>query len=275
MINLKIKPKKISEETEQKLGKIIDEFSKEHKYIKLDENAKNELRKAVSKHKVSFRMVLSLRRAIIREKVILRHGKLRRLIKVIQREYEEKKDKDYNIIINLSNKYEFSPLNIFRVMFESKNFNKNKIKIILKNPDNYLDKIDTNQVKLAIKYDLVSSVDQELQSKLAEEFERDIEKILKQKNIKYKTQEELVKEQFKKYGKPIITPDFLIESDLYINRHKVNWIDAKNFYGANLETLKYHLEKQVAKYIKAYGDGLLVFKYGFSEKIKINNVSLL
>ena len=36
----------------------------------------------------------------------------------------------------------------------------------------------------------------------------------------------------KKYNKAINTPDFLILSNLEINGIKINWIDAKNFYGA-------------------------------------------
>ena len=62
--------------------------------------------------------------------------------------------------------------------------------------------------------------------------------------VRFKTQEDLTKEQMEKYGRPINTPDFLILSDFYINNKKINWIDAKNFYGANTFLIKKKLENR-------------------------------
>ena len=85
----------------------------------------------------------------------------------------------------------------------------------------------------------------------------------------------LTEEQIKLYGKPINTPDFLILSDLFINDKKINWIDAKNFYGANTFLINKKIKKQVSKYINQYGFGCIMFSLNFSEKLKFNDVLLI
>ena len=58
------------------------------------------------------------------------------------------------------------------------------------------------------------------------------ENFLIKSKIKYKTQDDLAREQKEKYGHAISTPDFYIIDDLYINNVKIKWIDAKNFFGS-------------------------------------------
>ena len=82
-------------------------------------------------------------------------------------------------------------------------------------------------------------------------------------------------EQIEKYGKPINTPDFLILSDFYINNKKINWIDAKNFYGANTFLIRKKIKKQVRKYINEYGYGSIFFSLNFSSKLNFDNVLLI
>ena len=93
--------------------------------------------------------------------------------------------------------------------------------------------------------------------------------------VSFKTQDQLVKEQTEQYGRPIITPDFLILSDLEINGQKIKWIDAKNFYGANTILIRKSINKQSYKYIKEYGTGTIIFSLGFSDALKFDNTLLL
>jgi hypothetical protein len=128
---------------------------------------------------------------------------------------------------------------------------------------------------LAIENDVYALIDQSQIQKDSEKFELDIKKILDQNNIKYKTQEELVVEQIKNHGMPINTPDFLIKSDLYINGRKINWIDAKNFYGSNVPFVSDKIKKQTEKYVKTWGPGSIIFSLGFNEKLHYNNIILI
>lgn len=85
-------------------------------------------------------------------------------------------------------------------------------------------------------------------------FEKVIEEILIKKGIKYKTQEELAKEQKEKYGRAVSTPDFEIDHPEY------KWIDAKNYYGTdNLQFFWKKMREQIKKY---QGKGILVFALG-------------
>jgi len=140
---------------------------------------------------------------------------------------------------------------------------------------NKLNDFDSKQLIFAIENDIFNKVVQTSQIENSENFEIEVGNFLKKHNIKFKTQDDLVKEQIEKYGRPINTPDFLILSEFYINNKKINWIDAKNFYGANTYLVKKKIKKQVKKYINKYGDGSIFFSLNFSEKLNFNNVMLV
>ena len=175
----------------------------------------------------------------------------------------------------ISRKYDLSPILILKNIF-SNNFSKEKIKDFFYGKQlNKLNKFDLEQLNFAKENDIFNKVDQTEQIKNSENFELEIRKFLIKNKIKFKTQNELAKEQIKKYGKTINTPDFLILSDFYINDKKINWIDAKNFYGANTFLIKKNIQKQITKYIDEFGFGSIIFSLNFSEKLYFDNVILI
>jgi hypothetical protein len=182
---------------------------------------------------------------------------------------------DYNNNINIYNlcmKYDISPLNILRYIFKNK-YNK-KIKDLTIN-ENILTTRDKNELESAKLLDSYALINQDIILENSQLFEKKIELILQQNKIKYKTQEQLVKEQIKLYNRPINTPDFLILSELFINNIKINWIDAKNFYGANTHYNKYKIKKQTVKYINTYNTGCIVFNLGFSSDLNFKKILLV
>ena len=62
---------------------------------------------------------------------------------------------------------------------------------------------------------------------------------------------------------------------MYVNNKKVNWIDAKNFYGANTDFNKKNIKKQSKKYVEQLGNGCIIFKYGFSSKLNFKDIVLV
>ena len=138
-----------------------------------------------------------------------------------------------------------------------------------------LSEFDVKQIEFVKKYDIFNKLDQSNQANRSEEFELLIEKFLIKNNVKYKTQNQLSKEQIKKFGRPVNTPDFLIQSELFINNKKINWIDAKNFYGANTFLINKKINKQIKKYVKSYGFGSIIFSLNFSEMLHFHNVLLI
>jgi hypothetical protein len=134
-------------------------------------------------------------------------------------------------VLKLSTKFNISPMTIIRFVFD--NLYHMKLKELL--GSNSLSLYDKEQFNQAEKNDIYVTLDQADQSEQSIKFEKQIEDFLIKNNVDYKTQEQLTEEQKIKYGKAINTPDFLITSELIINSKKVNWIDAKNFYGSNIE----------------------------------------
>jgi hypothetical protein len=90
--------------------------------------------------------------------------------------------------------------------------------------------------------------------------------------LQFKTQEHLEKEQMKEFGYLISTPDFLFEKPLH---GKYKWIDAKNFYGANVRFIKKKIIKQAQKYVVNHGPGIIVFHHGCNEIYNIPDVLFL
>ena len=62
---------------------------------------------------------------------------------------------------------------------------------------------------------------------------------------------------------------------MYINDIKINWIDAKNFYGSNIRFTKQKTIKQISKYINEYGTGTIIYKLGFSDKLEFEKTVLM
>jgi hypothetical protein len=203
---------------------------------------------------------------------MIRHEKLVNNTKKLYDKFKNNKS-----IMYLSKKYDFAPLMLIRQFLKYNGYDKKKIKNMLKEPEKIKD-INLKNDLIFIKENELDVFTQENKShseKNAIEFEKQIGKFLSKYSIKFKTQEDLAKEQIIKYGKAINTPDFLILSKFTINGKQINWIDAKNFYGAKSWFIKFSLKNQIIKYIKEWGFGAIVFSQGVSSELKINNDNVI
>jgi hypothetical protein len=230
----------------------------------------NELRKM---KKIDIKTLIKLvRNAYIQENILMSYKNLVNMLPKFASAF-----KNGTSIMDLAKKHDFAPLMVSRQLLKYNGYDKQSIKKMLKHPDLITDKRLREDV-IFIKenrLDMFTQTNKTESEKNALEFEYKIGKFLTSKSVKFKTQEELAKEQIAKYGKAINTPDFLIISDFSINNKPIKWIDAKNFYGAKSWFIKLSIEKQVKKYIKEWGNGAIVFSQGFSEKLEINNHSML
>lgn len=209
-------------------------------------------------------IILSIRANIMRNHMIKNHKKVvSSKLKITE---------DYNDglgVLELSTKYDGSPLNILRLIFANK-YKKKLTQLIGKKK--ILSARDNEQLELAIDNDLYALINQDEVLKKSTEFELQIQSILDNLGIKYKTQEQLAQEQIEESDKATNTPDFLILDDLWINGMKINWIDAKNFYGLNTPYLKSRIKSQTKKYLDAWGSGSIIFCLGFNSKLKIPGI---
>ncbi len=226
--------------------------------------------KLIKKYPIlSPKIIRSLRSQYVNDTVIKNYHKVKPDILI--QEYEKIP------IAELAKKYNLPPVTLLRIIFDKRQQpssmrNKNKFSNIINKTDPSLTNYDKEQIDLAIKNDIFSIVDNQKQLEKSLLFEKQIEKLLKTHNIKYKTQDELSQEQIKLNGHAISTPDFLlIDSNLFIYNMKINWIDAKNFYGANTDFLKKKTRDQIKKYIKLYGSGCIIFRLGVSEELNFDD----
>ena len=126
-------------------------------------------------------------------------------------------------------------------------------------------------IKKVIDNDIFNTTKQDIIKEYATKFEKKIEYSIDNiYKLKYKTEDQLKEEQKIKYGRAILTPDIYLMSDLYINNIKINWIDAKNYYGANTKIIVRNLKKQIDKYYKILGSGAIIFSLGYSSEL--NNI---
>jgi hypothetical protein len=242
-------------------------------YKKLNDKQIDKLNRYIIKKKLSLQIedILSIRSAHMTIKIMKNSYRLKKLINEIYKLYEN------NISLKeITNKYDLPPIPLIKNILYKKKYSKDIVKGFFYGKKlNKLSDFDLEQLNYAIENDIFNKVVQTEQIENSENFEKAIGNFLKKHNVKFKTQDELVKEQTEKYGRPVNTPDFLILSDFYINDQKINWIDAKNFYGANTFLVKKKIKKQVKKYINEYGFGSIFFSLHFSEKLKFDNVLLV
>lgn len=243
-------------------------------YKKLSDRESKYLEKKIinnvkyAKYNINLEQIQSIRSFYIKNKMIKKHPYLLSNTQNILKDYAEKKD-----ILLISKKYDGSPLNIMRIILTQTN-SKKKIKKLFNKPE-LLDEYDYKEFEIAKNNDDFALINQYEIQKQAEQFERHIEEVLKRMGVKYKTQNELSKEQIESHGMAFSTPDFLIESELKINEHIVKWIDAKNFFGSNVSFMKTKIIDQTKKYIKNYGNGSIIFKLGFNESYYNSNILFL
>lgn len=219
------------------------------------------------KYNITIDLIKSIRSSFIKNKMINKHFSLIQNTNKIIKDYNEQKS-----ILQISKKYDGSPLNILRIILSNNN-SKEKVKKMFNKPE-LLNEYDFKQFLIAKENDDFALVNQNEILDKANLFEEDIGKILSKNNINYKTQEILAQEQIKLYGKPINTPDFLIDGTLKINDKEIKWIDAKNFYGSDIKFVKSKINEQTQKYIKTFGNGCIIFKLGFNDSY-LNNPNIL
>jgi len=270
-IILLIKSKPTQNDIEKYIIKLLNK-KPYYCYSKLDKNELNYIYNEIIQkfnYHINKNIILSIRASYIKNHIINNYKNININKKKILYDYADTNNLN---ILDISSKYDISPLNLLRFIF-NKLYSK-KITYLIKHK-NILNKHDLKQLDLAIENDIYALIDNSVILSESINYELELQKFLDKHNILYKTQDQLVEEQTQKYGRPISTPDFLIQSDLYINNIKINWIDAKNYYGANITFILDSLNKQVNKYINEYGTGCIIYKLGYNDSINIKNVILI
>ena len=212
---------------------------------------------------------LSLRSALLQQKTVYSHGRLQSKGKMLLRLYREGVT-----IVDLSKKYDFPPMNVFRVILKEMGWSKSRIKETLRAPSKFKQR-ERNEFEAAEIADRVSNVDQSITHERADLFEEVLADWFENQGVSIRRQGEMVSEQMKEHGRPVNTPDLLFLDHVEINGEPVAWIDAKHFYGADVDFQRKKISKQAMRYVDTWGQGALVFRHGFCDNLHIPGTVLL
>ena len=261
MVNINIKLKSIPIDIERR---IVDMAVKPGLYGELGNETRSRIKNTVAH--VSNEQIDSIRASYTQDKIIFSHGKLKKLAKELYNLFKK------TSIMELSRKYDFPPMAIARQFLLLKH-GKSQVKRLLKNISEIPDEKLRNEIKFIEdnKLDIYVTTNQDVSQEYAALYEKRLGEFLTSHGVAFRTQEELSEEQSSEHGRPINTPDFLIQGNLSINGKEIHWIDAKNYYGSNSWKVKYSIKKQTQKYIDEWGSGAVIFSLGFTEGLRISD----
>jgi len=220
-------------------------------------------------YKMTLEQALSLRSALLQQKTVYGHGRLRSQGKNMLRLYKEGVS-----VVDLSTRFDFPPMNIFRIILTEMRWSKSKIKESLRQPSK-LSNREREEFEAAEAADRVSNVDQGESQERADLFEDILADWFEDQGVRLRRQPEMVKEQKQDLGRPVRTPDILFLDHVEINGKPVAWIDAKHFYGADVDFQRKKMAKQMARYIEEWGSGAVVYRHGFSANLFMPGCTLL
>ncbi len=220
-------------------------------------------------YKMTLEQALSLRSALLQQKTVYGHGRLRSQGKNMLRLYKEGVS-----VVDLSTRFDFPPMNIFRIILTEMRWSKSKIKESLRQPSK-LSKRERTEFEAAEAADRVSNVDQGESQERADLFEDILADWFEDQGVRLRRQPEMVKEQKQDLGRPVRTPDILFLDHVEINGKPVAWIDAKHFYGADVDFQRKKMAKQMTRYIEEWGSGAVVYRHGFSANLFMPGCTLL
>jgi len=235
----------------------------------LEDERVDEIAEIAKDYKMTLEQALSLRSALLQQKTVYGHGRLRSQGKNMLRLYKEGVS-----VVDLSTRFDFPPMNIFRIILTEMRWSKSKIKESLRQPSR-LSERERTEFEAAEAADRVSNVDQGESQERADLFEDILADWFEEQGVRLRRQPEMVKEQKQDLGRPVRTPDILFLDHVEINGKPVAWIDAKHFYGADVGFQRKKMAKQMARYIEEWGSGAVVYRHGFSENLFMPGCTLL
>lgn len=136
--------------------------------------------------------------------------------------------------------------------------------------EQFLSKWELAELQKAKEFDVVGYSEEKQTPAM---WEQALYSFLDEHGINYVSEETLREAEMK------TTPDCLILDDFFIDGVQLRWIDVKSFYGSGLRENRHFtnsLKKQIQKYEATYVEsGAVIFKHGFSRKLRDGNPSTL
>lgn len=165
--------------------------------------------------------------------------------------------------VEIARKYDFPPVLTALLILDQNKISRRQYWKYLLDPRKVKDNRLRSELKEVAKEDIVYSPEgASKQYERGRWGERKLKEWLDEHAIPYRTENELRAI----YDK---TPDTLLKKPLEWNSSKKYWIESKATFGDPLE-IKRHLRRQLKPYAEMFGDGLVVYWFGYVEDVEIN-----
>ena len=159
-------------------------------------------------------------------------------------------------ILDIAREWKFPPVLMGQQMLGELGIPRKKVWQTFLNPDTAPDARLRQEVSDLLENDLIYSPrGMELQRERGRKGEERLQAWLEKHGIGYRTEKDL-------RGKYAKTPDALLDEPIIFFGQKLTWIESKANFGDDVE-LRKNLKRQLAPYTQIFGEGAVVYWYGY------------
>jgi hypothetical protein len=171
-------------------------------------------------------------------------------------------------ILSLSRELNFPPILLAMLIFQADRMPRKTFWKYIRDPDTcHNERIRKEILKINAADIIYSPKGMDVQEKRGQWGEKQLQEWLDIHGLKYRTEVEL-------RGKYPKTPDALLDEPMELNGVVINWIESKASFGDEIE-LKKNIRKQLQPYTELFGNGAVVYWFGYIEGIEpIEGVTL-
>jgi hypothetical protein len=161
-------------------------------------------------------------------------------------------------ILDIAREWKFPPVLMGQILLGELGVPRKKVWQAFLHPDQVPDPRMRSEVEALLAADMIYSPHgMELQRERGRRGEDRLHQWLDRHGISYRTEEDL-------RGKFAKTPDALLDSPIVFLGQKLSWIESKANFGDDVE-LRKNLKRQLGPYTELFGEGAVVYWYGFVE----------
>lgn len=159
--------------------------------------------------------------------------------------------------LEIANNYKFPPILIMMIIFQEDGVSKKRFWEIIRDPDLLECKEAAEEVREAVKMDLVYSPEaNERQKERGQWGESLLQGWLNDQGIEYMTENDI-----RDVEGSTKTPDCLLKEPMMYEGHKIFWVESKASFGDNVE-FRFNSRKQLEPYTQLFGPGIVVYWTG-------------
>jgi len=164
--------------------------------------------------------------------------------------------------VELARRFDFPPILAALMILEQRKVNRKTFWKMLSDLDRVQDRRLRKDLADACKVDIVYSPEGTARQYARGRWgESKLGAWLKERGLEYRTEKDLRAE----YDK---TPDVLLRKPIEMNGSKKYWIESKATFGDPYE-IKRHIKKQLDPYTDLFGDGMVVYWFGFVDDVDL------